>query len=258
MADSLNWRIEVARASFFLSRPVQANTPERWWGLLVGGQPKEHAAQPEQGRYQWGGEIPDPALGSAMLRLEYNSNDARVDWLLLPAPTARIDEGQFRTLGLYRDCAPAFEQRVGGWLRQIQPSVRMTRIAFGAVLLYAPADPARLFAEVSRLLPLSEQDFPSRDFLFQANRRRGSAAFGAQSMVNRLSKWSTATLSGIDFNVATNTATQVQGETVIRLEVDINTDPASSPRELPRESLVRHFDELTAMAREIAENGDIP
>ena len=257
MSEPLNWRIEVARASFFLSRPVQPNTPEGWWQLVAGEPPREYSANPEQGRYQWGGTIPDPALESAMLRLEYNASNQRVDWLLLPSPAAPIDNRNFRTLGFYNDCSPEFERRIESWLRQVT-TVRMTRVAFGAVLLHAPEDPKRLFAEMSILLPLKENDFSDRDFLFQVNRRRHSGALGTASLVNRLSKWSTATVSGIDFNVATNTARQIQGETVIRLEGDINSDPESSPNQLPRDRLVHHFNELAVMAREIAENGDIP
>lgn len=257
MPEPPNWRIELARASFFLSRPVQGNTPERWWQLFTGEQPSESSANREQGRYQWSGRVPDPALGSATLRLEYNANGARVDWLLLTSPNAFVEDGKFRTFGLYKDCSSAFEQRIESWLRQVM-SVRMSRVAFGAVLLYAPDDPNRLYTSMSSLLPLSEGDFSPQDFLFQVNRRRRSGVIGQESWINRLSKWSTATVSGFEVNVAANTARQIQGETVIRLEVDINSDPESSPNELPPDRVVHLFRELTGMAREIAENGDTP
>lgn len=260
MAPPRPWRIELARASFFLARPVQANAVGGWWQQFARSEPREYSSQPELGLSQWGGLIAEPALTAASLHLLYNENERRIDWQLRPiqpvVPPA--NDRQFRTIGSYWDCAPAFEQCVASWLDVIDVSI--TRIAFGVVLLHAPPDPGDLPAELASLLRMTEADLAGLelvDFMLQLNRRRPSIPLGAGAMVNRLSKWSVPTMRGFRFDAAANQGKPFEGETVIRLELDINSDPASAPEMLPKRLWGRHFAELAQMAREMAEKGDI-
>ena len=253
MTDPIAWRTETLRASFFCSAsPVPTRDASRWWASVAGVEEPQiiNKASPEEG--QWIGTVSPGALGSSTLHLRINSGGARVDWMAIPA-SPPPGETVFATIGQYHPCSADFARRIAGW--RFGSDLRIARVAFGAVLLYRPEDPGMLMSTLDDLLPNVQVERDHLDFLYQVNRPRNSRA-APLSKINRLTKWSIASLNEVQIQLSTGaTMSRIQGETVIRLELDINTRFEGGIDTLAGSDPLDVFTELVQLADEIAMKG---
>ena len=98
-----------------------------------------------------------------------------------------------------------------------------------------------------------------RDFLYQVNRRRASKTVSGVD-VNRLSKWSVASISQMTLQIQPDPTTLLSkvGEPIsaVRLELDINNVPTPD-WSFSGESAMQLFDELVELGPEISESGEV-
>ena len=116
------------------------------------------------------------------------------------------------------------------------------------------------YIEISKYLPdvkfISEG---SSDFLFQISRPRVSISGIKGLRINRLTKWSVASINALQFSLSSPPLKYREGlkSFACRLELDINT-AQDFKGELNREQLPQIFKELVEIGKEISIKGDIP
>jgi hypothetical protein len=152
-----------------------------------------------------------------------------------------------------------FQELIGRWLA-LETSPAMTRLAFGAVLLQPVASVQDAYQRLGHYLPAVTLDpVGSSDFFYQINRRRDSTTGITGLKINRLSKWSAASLMAMMFTGSPERMLYHPDMSMFfaQLELDINTTP-DFQGELEKGQLQSVFSELVQLGCEIAEQGDIP
>ncbi|MES2178004.1 MAG: hypothetical protein V4550_09075 [Gemmatimonadota bacterium] len=141
--------------------------------------------------------------------------------------------------------------------RFLQSPAKVLRIAFGVSLLSPTSDRDASYAEVVRLIRTVAFDLSgARDFTYQINRPRRSLTVEGLE-INRLAKWAAVRISVMTTDVVNGVSTRTPESHGVRLELDINTD-ANRTDPLSHDHLSSLFDELTGLAPEIRDHGDIP
>lgn len=195
----------------------------------------------------------------------------RIDWLLfaparneedeeMPEQEAQQPEFPFDSVGAFDAALEKFVPLMHQWLEN---NTSIQRLAFGAILLQPVVDRPegyRRLQEFLRHVRLNPER--SSDFLYQINWPRESESGIEDLTINRLSKWLVAytqrrilTLDGIGRPTASAPASQPV-YFACRLELDMNTSQHFEV-ELPKEKLRTVFDELIAVGKEIATQGEV-
>lgn len=247
--NASQWKVQSVRCTAF---PFEDSSfdPANWWADVTGEQPDQVTTKPSEGSYLAQG---DQNNGSLQLSVEL----VRIQWTLGPSPSQEQDDTwQVPTIG---DMAQIswFVQLVKKWLAVAPP---MSRLAFGTVLLDVVDEVKDGYARLDKLLPsISIDSDKMRDFLYQVNRRRGSEK-SAGVDVNRLSKWSVASISPMTIQIqgGQSLVRSKAGDPVFatRLELDINNVPAAE-HSFEGNAAIKLFDELVELGLEISDNGDI-
>jgi len=242
-----------ARVTAFPVEPVNTATLS-WWSDLVGHPPESVTSRPKTGQRQEMGE-----LGGHELTL--NVEPERIDWVLAPATTA--EEGTVDALpvaGPFPDVSRLFLELIVQWMPRCP---KITRLAFGALLLLPVEDRRAGYVEIANYLPgLVAALDPERssDFFFQINRPRASTTGVTGLTINRLTKWSVTLRKRFTVSLSKSqvtTAGYTDERSACRLEFDINTAP-NYPDPLPHDTLPVILKELFGLGEEIAANGDVP
>lgn len=247
------WEAEVLRVTAF---PIPA-APARdygWWRELVGEPPERSINRPRESSLREEG----PFNGGILIN---EIQPLRIDWVLAPPQEEGVEAVGFRFIGPFPQAVDAFLQLVTRWL-DLTTCPDLLRLAFGAIVLHPVGTKVAGYQQLAAYLPSVQVDPEgSSDFLYQINRQRLSRTGVPGLMLNRLSKWSVATIQEVKFVVAQGAAGQVISGDIpaiaCRLELDINTE-AGRREALPRDSLDRLLQELADLAIEIVSKGDIP
>lgn len=246
------WIVQQLRISAF---PVAGSTlvnSDSWWQSVTGVPPESTTSKPREGLVQSGGKIDDST------QLILSCLPDRIDWQLVPIPNET--QSEIPTLGDFETSLPRFISVINSWLEM--PSLEIHRLALGMNLVQPVEDRVSGYKTIAQYLPALELDPEgSSDFSYSINRPRKSTTSVDHLVINRLSKWSV-----IAFRMF-RVPTQAQGSEQIiftekesnncHLELDINTAPHKDVKKLPPEKTKEIFVELVALAKEIAEKGDV-
>jgi hypothetical protein len=255
--DKPNWQAESLRLSIFLSPSIEFKGADSWKST-IGSEPESRTVRPARGELVEAGSY----LGNT---LTLSVQPGRVDWLLTPSQTQLEDaEATLKTVGQFPDIVNTFGQVMSKWLEDCPPAIRL---AYGAVLFERVENKEAGYGRLPRYLTAIEIDVSSEDFFYQINRPRMLKGTKDAIKINRLSKWSVATIQPVRM------AFSIVGQSVsapavmytppdsiayaCRLELDIST-PAQLANELPRNDISVIFAELISLGSEIASRGDIP
>jgi hypothetical protein len=252
------WQVEGLRLTGFPS-PAAHVQPDSWWSDLTSESPETRTSQLRMGGFKEEGAY---GRGKLVLAVE----PTRIDWILGAVADEKPEAPGFRNLGQLTQTLESFQTLMDRWF-EFTTFPLMQRLAFGAVLL----QPVGSLQEGYRRLGLYLSSFvkldPERssDFLYRINRRRNSNIGIDNLQINRLSTWSVASASLVEFSAAAiasgvgGSVRSFPGLTLFacRLELDINTAP-EFPREYSAERSHHIFQELLELGREIAQEGDIP
>lgn len=234
------WHVTRLRFTTFHAIDAELDAESVWKGLFE-EPPRTITKKMEEGKVICAGKYSDA------LPLRIETSPMRVDV---------ISDFSLRP-GFWFDGLPRFEEsntiftqhfRLCEQLLQGNQLPRISRVAFGPVLIKSVANKAEGYRALAKLLPVELDAEGSSEFLYQINRPRRSKKFDC--WLNRLSKWSVLALS---FGFVGDSG-QMQSEqkfTACKLELDINTDP-----EYTGELGFEILGELANAAKEIAENGD--
>ena len=243
------WKVESLRCTAFTIQDSSLDPSNRWTDI-IGEHPGQVTTKPLEGTYNAQGS----GLGGI---LQLTIQPIRIQWTLGPNPPDDQGESwQIPTVGGI-DRISEFLKVVKRWL-EIAP--KLSRLAFGAVLLDIVDDTQTGYDRLDDLLPNVDVDSSAmRDFLYQVNRCRSSDAVeGVQ--INRLSKWSVAAVSPMTIQIqgGQQVLQKFVGEPIsaVRLEMDINNVPKPE-HEFDNDSAIRIFDELTTLGLEISASGDV-
>lgn len=242
------WQVASMRITVF-PREVVPTERLSWWDDVVGFPPETVVTRPKTGQYQALGEFEGR-------RLTLQIQPGLIDWSVSPLVKAAEEDPDI-LVGPFPDVLASLAKVAAPWL----PSApALTRFAFGAILVQPVENVRGGYVLIQRYLPSVVVDPDgSSDLFYQINRRRTSTSQIEGLRINRLSKWSVQVAQRVTVTLGTDgVAARTLGQEVgCRLELDINTaqDSASA---LPAERLVALLQELTDLATEIAQKGDIP
>lgn len=246
------WETESLRLTTF---PVQVSPVEDvgWWESLMGKPPEIEVVHPREG-----GKRVEGALETG--RLIMQTAPTRIDLRVIPSPEQGATTAGFFTIGKFTVILESFAQIASRWL-SLDSCPEIQRIAFGAVLVSPTDSRTSGYRKLAAYLPSVNMDPDhATEFLYQINRARDSTTGITNLRINRLSKWSVASISTTDL-VIQPTQTLRQGRSqeyfACRLELDINTIP-DRREPLTRKKLPDIFRELMDLGEEIVVAGDIP
>lgn len=241
-----SWLAETLRVTAF-PRPGNLIPEQNWWFEIVGQLPEKKTDQPRTGMVIEEGSFQNGKLILAV-------HPARIDWRYEPADEMMQVPDQFGNVGEFTAALRTFVSSMREWLslNNIPP---LRRLALGVVLLQPVEDIKEGYRVLSQYLPFDIDDMTSSDFLYQINRRRDSQVEIPDLRVNRLTKWSVASL--IPMQIEPGPIVRFPAQFACRLEMDINTVPEFE-RELEHQKLESLLEEFAELSEEIVENGDIP
>ena len=251
--SEISWATESLRATAFHNIGETPKDVTQLWELVRHRSPEQVSSRPAEGLH-----VAEGSFGDSGAKLQCSIRPDRVDWTLRPAPLPpTAPPGNLIMVGPFEARLPPFRDLCKTWL---SVSPRITRLAFGAVLLIETTSLHEAHEQLDALLPsvsLATEDVS--DFFYQINRRKTlSSAPGG--LVNRLGKWSTIQGGSVQFSLGGNAVPQVSQSMdhfACRLELDINT--ASVPANpLSGGEAIELFSELVDLGKEMAEKGDIP
>jgi hypothetical protein len=244
----VEWSAETLRVSLFSSNVVGL-TRDDW--KKVSGKDAPENEQKVVGRHTMSGPFLEGQLSLSAI-------GSRFDCILAASPPADpIPEAYIPNVGHWPDVSKEFVATTEAWVDGIgAPIVRM---AVGIVLL-AP-QPGVEDANRSLLgMVKSLKGDPARmrDILFRVNWPVNSMIVNGLT-INRLTTW---TVARIQFQIVVGTGPNVTvdagpGSDFVRLEIDHNTD-AGRTQPFDQKRLVPLYNELTNLAMENAEKGELP
>jgi hypothetical protein len=244
------WQASMLRLTAF---PVVGSriSPEVYWSEMVGVPPDDVTSRPKSGQHQQTGIFEGR-------RLVLNIQPDRLDWVVTPAMEPSEEPESMPTAGSFAEAYASFERLSLSWLGIAPP---ITRLAFGAVLIQPVHDRRTGYMEIAKYLPSVKLDPEgSSDFLYQINRPRNALTPFRGLRINRLTKWSVAFFGRFNVDLGKTEITSkgyLFQECACRLELDINTVPEFT-EELSKDHVGALFHELVALAKEIADKGDVP
>jgi hypothetical protein len=241
-----DWKAEHLRLTCFT--PGTPLTDSNWWEEICGHPPDSSTV-----RMKGAHKLEVGKFGMGILSFEVQPG--RMDLVLRPL----LDEQQpilgIPILGPYSIALAEFEVLASKWLAfENLPLVQ--RLAFGTPLFMQVETLKEGYRTLARYLPALQIDPDnSSDLSYQINRPRKSTTNISSLLINRLSKWSIAR-----FRVYAPQTEEVRALVVeqyaCRLELDINTVPDSAAT-IPKQDLSRLLSELTGLASEIIQEGDV-
>jgi hypothetical protein len=236
------WQLEFARLIAFPAEPALALT-QTWWKELATEQPDDYALTRKKDGYEERGTFQDVGLSLSI-------DHQHIEWLI--EPLGKFDESAERlpTIGPFRDKILWFASLMTPWLSKSSPP--LLRLAFAGKLLQPADTQDEAYRALSRLLSGVRLTPPPNDFMYHVNRRRDLRILkGLQ--VNRMSTWSKM---NIIFSVPPGVPFCWPDKCYSAVQLDINTAPEKA-EVLPAKLLPHVFEELAALALEIAERGDV-
>ena len=246
-ADLKEWSVEIYRATAFLD-PAKGAPEAGMWERLTGQPPDDIQQQPRAGVL-----VEQGMLKAALMSVQWQPG--RVDLLLTYHPAsgeAQMGIGPYPTLD--EDFKGMAEELLGAL------SDRVTRIAFGLIMLLPAADRFESYAQLEPYLSRSVKfnlDGSATDLSYQINRVRPSKTAEGAYLINRVSKWNMAIYLRLHVNPANAASVAQSSAFATRMELDMSTD-ASRQIPIAPEHLSPLFTELREAAIEIAREGDVP
>ena len=246
----LDWQVENLRMTAFPSPSAEFNLETDWWTDLIGVPPETSIRRARQGILHQEGQFEEHK------RLILTIQPNRINWLF--AAIEAEEESTLPIAGSFEEMLGIFLPLIHRWF-EFDTCPPLSRLAFGAVLLF-PVDTRQLgYQQLDRLLPSIELDTEGiSDFLFQINRPRDDITQIEGLQINRLTKWSVITLRQVNLILGQMSMKTLERQEVFacRLELDINTHQDFNG-ELQPEQLPELFNELVDLGREIAGKGDV-
>jgi len=192
--------------------------------------------------------------------LELRTSPGRVDWMLAPPMSDNVaDVAQFPNVGTVTEAAQIIDAML---LEKAALAYEVPRFAIGIVALHPSDNRDASYAELTGLLRSIRPNLDgASDFSYQVNRPRPSVTLPGVR-INRLSRWSTAALTGLRLSIlsvqsAASQATQHRTKAIYatRVELDLNT-PADRAETLPKPNRLPLLRELVQLGLEIIDTGD--
>ena len=249
--SEISWQTESLRVTAFYRVQDTPGDVNRLWGMVRHRQPDQVSSRPNEGI-----QVAQGRFGTSDRQLQCAIRPDRVDWVLRAAPPApnTPPEGLL-TIDTFAGVLPSFRDLGAEWLER---SPAVTRLAFGAVLMFEVSNPFEANESLFALLP--SVNFGSEDvsdFVLRINRRRSLSSVEG-GLANRLSTWSVVQGGSVGVAVSGDGPPQLfqqSGHFACRLELDINT-VSTFAVPLGGGEAVKVFRELVDLGREIAEQGD--
>ena len=246
--DFGDWDVESLRVSLFYPKAPTASARAGLWENVTGTQPESIDSRPREGVTRESGAVEGNLL-------VLTSQEERIDWLVQPIVTPNQQAGPVLTLKAPEDALPILQRAVQYSLETI-PLVQ--RLAFSPSLIRQVLNPTSSLKQISKYLPhLDFDSIEGSDFVYQINRRRRSSSV-SHARINRLAKWSTAQIGGLELKMKPSGQPRLQTTEVgfaRKLELDLNTTPETGA--MSNDKISGLFDELVTLAGELATKGDI-
>lgn len=238
-----DWQVQNLRLTAFLNSPIGVS----FWDRLLGGPPEQVTESPRTKERQEVGA----AFGEATLL--FKSEPLRLDWILHEGKEALA-------VGPWETTLNTFADLMNRWFT-LEDCPPVKRLAFGCILLAPASDRPNGYRLLQHYLPSVTIDpEASSDFFFQINRPRESTLGISGLRINRLSKWSVASLIMRQISIGLSGVTAAPLSPPLfgcRLELDINT-VSDYQGTFERQQLPSLLQELTSLGQEIVIEGDIP
>ncbi len=247
------WQVESLRLTVF-PKSGAITIEDRPWEQLIGTPPEITTLQRPSTLHEQG------QIRGGLCNLSFDHQPGRIDWLLSPILQANQELKNFPTFGSFKDILDVFKETIGPWVKNCPPS---QRIAFGAIITLPVRDKEDGYITLQEFLPSLKLDPKnSADLSYMINRPRTSKTGIPGLLINRLTRWTVIRLNSmqLQFLAPTGQIALSAGGTDIcgcRAEIDVNTPPDYVDL-FNAEQAVKIFNELTALAAEIAEQGDRP
>jgi hypothetical protein len=244
---SLDWGVDVARLSLFLSEPYPISDKD--W-TIVTGQEEADTRQAVPGGKRLSGAVPTGVM-------HMNATASRFDVILTAAEIGEGEEMQLPSVGPLDETFKSFLESTCRWIEKVKPSV--TRIAFGSVLTCRTADREETYRLLGTLLKSLKVDPKNmRDLQFRVNWPRTSKVEQGL-VVNRLTTWSSLRIVRKFLQISEKDVTDAGGEHIdaVRLELDHNTDE-SKKTPFDQQNVIPIYSELVELARQNAAEGEVP
>lgn len=254
---TMPWLCESVRLSALWQVPEVLNNALSWESA-VGLPPEVREDQPRRGTSRHAGPI-----GEAGATLELQMAPGRIDWVMTAGPTLG-DLSKIRTfsnIGAPQEALHAFDELL--FVKAAQ-AYAAPRFAIGVVAMLPAKDRDASYADLAQLLRGLRPDLSGvSDFICQLNRpRKGKSV--PELMINRLSRWSSVKVTGVQLVIPHPGAVGTIPEHRLseplhgtRVELDINS-AAERAEEIPAQSRISLLKELGTLAMEVLEKGDIP
>jgi len=254
LAEDVNWLAESLRLTMFSTGADGESVSATLFRDLTGQDPEVtavHKAGPAQHEH---GQL----AGTAAV-LSCDRQPGRWDIALTPILTGDMTLAEFPNIGNWRNALEFYRRLMLQWIDRSPPC---NRIAVGAIALRPAADRVAGYRALQQFLPDVRIDAEhSMDFSYTINRPRQFEIDHDSVRINRLSKWSVARLSGVQFQVSgATTPVQVTPTGVdihaCRVELDINT-AAERVAPLPKDAIAPMFSQLVESVIELLDKGDV-
>jgi hypothetical protein len=243
----LDWSVQVARLTLFLSEPYSISDND--WSIIT-GQEEAETRQAVPGGKRLSGKVPTGVM-------HMSAAGTRVDVILTAAELEGTEELMLPSVGPLEETFKSFFESTCKWIEEVKPPV--TRIAFGAVLSFKTESREEAYSHLQRLLKSVKVD-PARmrDLQFRVN-WPGTSKVEPGLVINRLTTWSGMRIVLKLLQISQENVSGVEGKHVdaMRLELDHNTDDG---RKTPFDPaiVVPIYLELVELARENAAKGEVP
>jgi hypothetical protein len=236
------WELEFARLIALPAQPALSIT-QNWWKDLVHDLPDDYVLIQKKGSHEERGTFQD-------VRLSLTIDQHQVEWLIQPLGEFDESADTLPTIGPFRDKIRWFVNLMVPWLANSSPP--LLRLAFAGKLLQSAATQEKAYQALALKLPGVKLEPRPNDFLYHVNRRRDLKVLpGLQ--VNRLSTWSKL---NFPFTVSPGTPFKWPERCFSAVQLDMNTAPETAAL-LPAKLLPQILEELSLLALEIAERGDV-
>ena len=242
------WEACHSRVTIFPIEPGQYDP--KWFEIIAGGPPAREVTQRDIQLHQATGPFEDGLL-------ELTAQADRVHFKYVPQESAEV---VVATLGPPSTVAAALTGRIRRLLAGDNP-VGVRRVAVGIVAVVRVHTHQEAYGHLARLLPSVQVDAEgSADFLYQINRPRQTDLDGLTMKVNRLSRWSAATVVRVSVTapatLPVKTTQHAQQETVVQADIDVNSD-ADRTDQIPPQWCGALVESFCKSALEILDKGDL-
>ena len=240
------WETELLRLTGFPSAASKIEE-QTWWKDVAGAVPEVRKEKPNKGELQESGQFNG---GRLILQIQ----PTRIDWVhsAIEDPDGDMT---FPSLGSFPNSLDRFLKSILTWLNSAS-CPQMQRLALGAVLLQPVKDIREAYTKLSSYLGI-DIDPNSTDFLYQINRPKDCSADVAGLKVNRLTKWSGASLQFLEVQLDNSSSKQREignAQFFCRLELDISSN-TDFPGDLPQQQLPRIFELFADLGKNLATKG---